>query len=31
MGEVVEHNATGEMFVTPEHQKTADYIEGRFG
>lgn len=31
MGEVVEHTATGEMFVTPKHQKTADYIEGRFG
>jgi phosphate transport system ATP-binding protein len=31
MGEVVEHSATGEMFVTPKHQKTADYIEGRFG
>ncbi len=31
MGEVVEHSATGEMFVTPKQQKTADYIEGRFG
>jgi len=31
MGEVVEHSATGEMFLTPKHQKTADYIEGRFG
>ena len=31
LGEVVEHTATGEMFVTPKHQKTADYIEGRFG
>ena len=31
MGKVIEHNATGEMFVTPEHKETADYIEGRYG
>ena len=31
MGKVVEHNETGEMFVTPRHRETADYIEGRYG
>jgi phosphate transport system ATP-binding protein len=31
MGKVVEHNETGEMFVTPRHKETADYIEGRYG
>jgi phosphate transport system ATP-binding protein len=31
MGKVVEHNDTGEMFVTPQHEETADYIEGRYG
>ena len=31
MGRVVEHSATEEMFVTPQRQETADYIEGRFG
>ena len=31
MGKVVEHAKTEEMFVTPAHQETADYIEGRYG
>ena len=31
MGKVVEHTATEEMFVTPRHKETADYIEGRYG
>ena len=31
MGKVVEHTETGEMFVTPQHKETADYIEGRYG
>jgi phosphate transport system ATP-binding protein len=31
MGRVVEHAATGKMFVTPEQRETADYIEGRYG
>jgi phosphate transport system ATP-binding protein len=31
MGKVVEHSATEELFVTPEHKETADYIEGRYG
>jgi phosphate transport system ATP-binding protein len=31
LGKVIEHTATDKMFVTPEHQETADYIEGRYG
>jgi phosphate transport system ATP-binding protein len=31
MGKVVEHVPTETMFVTPLHQETADYIEGRYG
>jgi len=31
MGKVVEHGDTAEMFVTPRHKQTADYIEGRYG
>ncbi len=31
MGKVIEHTKTDTMFVTPQHQETADYIEGRYG
>jgi phosphate transport system ATP-binding protein len=31
LGKVIEHQATDAMFVTPKNQKTADYIEGRYG
>jgi phosphate transport system ATP-binding protein len=31
LGKVIEHGETGEMFVTPRHRETADYIEGRYG
>ncbi|MBF0296882.1 MAG: phosphate ABC transporter ATP-binding protein [Magnetococcales bacterium] len=31
MGKVVEHSRTEELFVTPTHKETADYIEGRYG
>ncbi|MHC4972062.1 MAG: phosphate ABC transporter ATP-binding protein [Planctomycetota bacterium] len=31
LGKVIEHDETGAMFVTPKHQETADYIEGRYG
>jgi phosphate transport system ATP-binding protein len=31
LGKVIEHGDTGEMFVTPQHRETADYIEGRYG
>ncbi len=30
-GEVVEHRLTHDLFVTPDQQETADYIEGRYG
>ncbi len=30
LGKVVERSSTEEMFVTPAHQQTADYIEGRY-
>ncbi len=31
MGKVIEHADTANMFVTPTHRETADYIEGRYG
>lgn len=31
MGEVIELNDTEELFSMPKHQKTEDYITGRFG
>lgn len=31
LGKVIEHSPTEDIFVTPEHQETADYIEGRYG
>lgn len=31
LGKVIEHRPTEEMFFTPEHKETADYIEGRYG
>lgn len=31
MGKVVEHQLTQDLFVTPDNQETADYIEGRYG
>jgi phosphate transport system ATP-binding protein len=31
LGKVIEHTPTEEIFVTPAHQETADYIEGRYG
>ena len=30
-GKIVEHTATDAMFVSPQHEQTADYIEGRYG
>ena len=30
-GKVIEHARTDDMFVTPQHRETADYIEGRYG
>jgi phosphate transport system ATP-binding protein len=31
MGKVIEHRATDDLFLTPTHEETADYIEGRYG
>jgi phosphate transport system ATP-binding protein len=31
MGELIEHAKTAELFLTPRHPKTEEYIEGRFG
>lgn len=31
LGKVVEHSNTAEMFITPQHKETADYLEGRYG
>jgi phosphate transport system ATP-binding protein len=31
LGRMVEHRATADLFVTPRHRETADYIEGRYG
>ncbi len=31
MGELIEHEKTDTIFVTPGDQRTADYIEGRYG
>lgn len=31
LGKVIEHTPTSDMFVTPLHKETADYIEGRYG
>ena len=31
LGKVIEHRSTDDLFFTPEHQDTADYIEGRYG
>ncbi len=31
LGELIEHETTEEIFVTPRDGKTADYIEGRYG
>lgn len=31
MGEIIEHTRTLDMFMNPQHEKTAMYIEGRYG
>ena len=31
MGRIIEHGRTEEVFLAPECQETADYIEGRYG
>ncbi len=31
LGEIIEHARTEDLFLTPKEQRTADYIEGRYG
>ena len=31
LGELIEHARTADLFLTPKHPKTAEYIEGRYG
>jgi phosphate transport system ATP-binding protein len=31
LGELIEHTRTEDLFLTPQHPKTAEYIEGRYG
>ncbi|HCP99762.1 MAG TPA: phosphate ABC transporter ATP-binding protein [Candidatus Latescibacteria bacterium] len=31
LGEIMEHNRTEDLFISPKNPKTADYIEGRYG
>ncbi len=31
LGEIIEHCRTEDLFLTPKHPKTAEYIEGRYG
>lgn len=31
LGELIEHSKTTDLFISPKHPKTADYIEGRYG
>ena len=31
LGEIIEHEATEDLFLTPKNKQTADYIEGRYG
>jgi phosphate transport system ATP-binding protein len=31
LGEIIEHAPTKELFLNPQHEKTAMYIEGRYG
>ncbi|UCF39480.1 MAG: phosphate ABC transporter ATP-binding protein [Acidobacteriota bacterium] len=31
LGKVIEHGLTEDVFISPEHKETADYIEGRYG
>jgi phosphate transport system ATP-binding protein len=31
LGEMIEHRRTEDLFLTPKHPKTAEYIEGRYG
>jgi phosphate transport system ATP-binding protein len=31
LGEIIEHSRTEDLYITPKDDRTADYIEGRYG
>ena len=31
LGEVIEHRRTEDLFISPKDERTANYVEGRFG
>lgn len=31
LGEIIEHSRTEDLYITPKDQRTADYVEGRYG
>ena len=31
LGEIIEHDRTEQIFLSPRNQKTTEYIEGRYG
>jgi len=31
LGELIEHSRTADLFLSPQNEKTAEYIEGRYG
>ena len=31
LGEIIEHDRTQQIFLSPKEKKTSDYIEGRYG
>jgi phosphate transport system ATP-binding protein len=31
LGKLIEHRQTEDLFLTPRHRETADYVEGRYG
>ncbi len=31
LGEIIEHARTEDLFLKPQHPRTAEYIEGRYG
>ena len=31
LGKVIEHRRTEDLFLSPQDERTANYVEGRFG
>ena len=31
MGNIIEHSRTVDLFMNPQHENTAMYVEGRYG